>query len=131
MMTLTGLEEMSGEPETSLCGLWSFNRLPGLVYMVAGFQGKQKRARSLLVTYLLLSHQPKQVTWASPDSRTEKNSLHLMKTCKATLHTMERICGHFANYNVLSVHCKGVVGSTQTRSQPIISDGERFKTGFL
>lgn len=42
MMTLTGLEEMSGEPETSLCGLSSFNRLPGLVYMVAGIPREAK-----------------------------------------------------------------------------------------
>lgn len=45
MVTLTGLAEMSGEPETSLCGLSSFSRLPRLVYMVAGIPREAKEGK--------------------------------------------------------------------------------------
>lgn len=44
MMTLTGSAE-SGEPEKSLCGLSSFSRLPGFVYMIAGIPRETKEGK--------------------------------------------------------------------------------------
>lgn len=84
------------EARNSLCGVLSFIRVPGLVYIIAGIPSKAEEGRLSDQSAFVLSHLlAKANHMGKPRFEDWKNTLHLMKNCKATLHAVETIWGHF------------------------------------
>ena len=136
-MTLTGLAEMSGEPENFYVVSHPLAGCLVLFTWQQGFQEEQNKASSQLVTHLLLFYQRKQVENKSGGQALlqglEKQSPSYEDLRSHVAYCAENLWSFLQTSTMCEVlRVRGLLGAHGNASNPFISDGMReSKPGFL